>query len=329
MHTVKHWSIFLLIALLLTGAAGCAKKEAPPAETEVSAPQSEFITIATGGTSSTYYPLGKALADIINSDVAGLNAIAATSGASLANVQLLQTGEAQMAFVQNDIAFYAATGAETWTEPAVSSLRGLATLYPETCQFVALKDSGITSIADLKEKRVAVGATGSGTEANARQILAAHGLSYSDLTPEYLVFGEAATRLIDGSLDVALVTAGYPAAAISEISADREIVILPVTPTAAGQLIGDYPFYSAVVIPAGTYNGQTEDVAAVAVKALLAVDASLSEDTAYDILTAWFAHLDTFKAAHPAVTNFSAASAQESLSVELHPGAVKFYAEQK
>ena len=132
----------------------------------------QFLNIATGGTAGTYYPLGGALAEILNQNIKGMNASAQSTGASVANVNMLKDGSVDIAFIQNDIAYYAANGKEMFKDNKVDSLRGLAALYPETIQFVTTQDKGIKTIADLKGKKVAVGASGSGAEANARQILA-------------------------------------------------------------------------------------------------------------------------------------------------------------
>ncbi|MGB9846942.1 MAG: TAXI family TRAP transporter solute-binding subunit, partial [Desulfotomaculales bacterium] len=102
------------------------------------------------------------------------------------NINMLADGSVDIAFVQNDIAFYAANGTEMFKDKKVAGLKGLAALYPETIQIVTLEKTGIKDLAGLKGKRVAVGAAGSGTEANARQILEAYGITYKDINPQYL-----------------------------------------------------------------------------------------------------------------------------------------------
>ena len=178
----------------------------------------QFLNIATGGTAGTYYPLGGALAEILNQNIKGMNASAQSTGASVANVNMLKDGSVDIAFIQNDIAYYAANGKEMFKDNKVDSLRGLAALYPETIQFVTTQDKGIKTIADLKGKKVAVGASGSGAEANARQILEAYGITYNDIDVQYLSFGEAVDALKDGNVDAGVVVAGFPtaAAAISQ-----------------------------------------------------------------------------------------------------------------
>ena len=142
---MKKWfSVLLLIALL---AVGCGSDK------------QLFLNIATGGTAGTYYPIGGSIADILNKS--GINAAAQATGASVANINMLHDGQVELAIVQNDISFYALNGKEMF-EDKVDGLTALASLYPETCQFVVRQDSGISSIDELKGKRIAVGAAGSG-----------------------------------------------------------------------------------------------------------------------------------------------------------------------
>ena len=194
----KLLAFLMAIMVFATMAAGCGggsdkKDEKKPAA-------QKFINIATGGTAGKNVP--------------GANASAQSTGASVANINLLQQDKVDIAFVQNDIAYYAVNGSEMFKDKKVPSIQGLATLYPETIQIVTLDKSGIKSLNDVKGKRVAVGAAGSGTEANARQILEAYGITYDDIKVQYLSFAEASNALKDGNVDVAFVTAGHPTAAI-------------------------------------------------------------------------------------------------------------------
>ena len=191
--------------------------------------QTQFLNLATGGTAGTYYPLGGAMAEIWNQNVSGVDASVQATGASVANVNMMAQGQVDLALIQNDIAFYADQGQEMFQRP-IGNLRGIANLYPEVIQIVARADAGIRSVDDLKGKRVAVGDAGSGTEANARQILGAAGISYDDITVRYLSFAEASNNLRDGHIDAAFVTAGIPTAAIQDVATGRDIVLVSVSP---------------------------------------------------------------------------------------------------
>ncbi len=289
--------------------------------------QQKFVTIATGGTAGTYFPLGGALADIWNKNIARMNATAQSTGASIANINMLKQGQVDVIFVQNDIANYSFNGTELLKDQAYKDLRGMACLYNETIQIVALESSGIKSLADLKGKKVSVGAAGSGTEANARQILEAAGITYNDIKVQYLSFGESANNMKDGNIDAAFTTAGIPTAAIQDLSVSKKTVMVPVDKATADRLIAKYPFYAVTSIPAGTYQGQAQTVPTVAVKSMLAVSSKLPADLVYEMLTTMFANTDRLIAAHAQGKNVKVETALEGMSIPLHPGAEKFYKE--
>jgi hypothetical protein len=317
----KLLTVLILSLFVVSLLAGCGGSKAPDSKPV----EKKFVNIATGGTAGTYYPLGGAIAEILNKNVPGVNASAQSTGASVANINLLKDGKVEMALVQNDITFYAVKGQEMFKDKAVPNLRGIATLYNETVQILTVEKTGIKSIADIKGKRVAVGAAGSGTEANARQILEAFGITYNDIKAQYLSFGEAASGLKDGNVDVAFVTAGFPTAAIQDIAAQHKVVLLPVDADKADALIKKYPFYAKVTIPGNTYPGQTANVSAVAVKAMLVVTDKMDADLAFNITKAIYDNTERMKAAHSVGKEITKESAKQGMSVELHAGAAKFF----
>lgn len=284
----------------------------------------QFLNIATGGTAGTYYPLGGALAELLNQNIQGMNASAQSTGASVANVNMLKDGSVDIAFIQNDIAYYAAEGKEMFKDNKVESLRGLAALYPETIQFVTTQDKGIKSIADLKGKKVAVGASGSGAEANARQILNAYGITYDDIDVQYLSFGEAASALKDGNVDAGVVVAGFPTAAIQDLAANKSAQIVNIDPQVVEKLKAEYPYYTAMTIPAGTYPGQDADVSTVAVKCVIVTTDKMSDDLGSQVVKAIYEHLDRMKAAHAVGKYITKDTALEGMSIKMNAGAEKY-----
>ncbi|MDI9480271.1 MAG: TAXI family TRAP transporter solute-binding subunit [Syntrophomonadaceae bacterium] len=322
---VKRSIVLLLtLAMLATLAIGCGSSESGDQTPQA---QTQYINIATGGTAGTYFPLGGAMAEILNSNIPGVNATAEATNASVANVNLLNGGSVQLAFIQNDISYYASEGVEMFADNQVSGLQALATLYPETVQIITLDKSGINTVADMKGKRIAVGAAGSGVEANARQILAANGITYDDINVQYLSFAEAANGLKDGNIDAGFITAGFPTAAIQDIAAQHNVVLIPVTDETADKLIAQYPFYTRVTIPAGTYPKQDEDVQSVAVKAMLVTTEGMDEQMAYDVTKAIYTSLDKLKAAHSVGALITKESAKDGISIPMHPGAEKYFNE--
>ena len=309
-------AVLAAAAVLFTGCNGNADVEGK-----------KFLNIGTGGTAGTYYPIGGAIAEVLNKEIPGMSASAQSTGASVANINMLSDGEVDLATVQNDIAYYAAHGAEMFQDKKVDGLQGIASLYPETCQFVTLKSSGIKSLAELKGKRIAVGAVGSGVEANVRQILAAYGVTYSDIDAQYLSFAEGASALKDGNVDVAVLTAGYPTASVQDIAAQNPVRLLPVEGKAADALIAQYPFYTKTVIPAGTYAGFDEAVESVSVMAMLVAGPSVNADLGYSITKAIFGNLDRLQAAHAVGKQITRDSVKAGMSLPMNEGAEKYFNE--
>ncbi|MDD2574019.1 MAG: TAXI family TRAP transporter solute-binding subunit [Bacillota bacterium] len=325
--------LVLMSCLLIVALVGCStpatQEPAGEENGEEQAPSEQvFINIASGGTAGTYYPLAGGMADIWNKNIPGVNATAQSTGASVANINLLRDGEADVIMVQNDIAYYSAFGTEMFEGDKYADLRGLCILYPETIQIVTIEGKGIETVADLKGKRVAVGAAGSGTEANARQILEAAGITYDDITVQYLSFAEAANNLKDGNVDVAFVTAGHPTAAIQDIGAQHDVKLVVVEDDMADGLIAKYPFYTKIIVPGGTYSGIDEDIKTVAVQAMLAIDAGLDEDIAYNMLKTMYDNHDRMKVAHTtAGEKIKPETGLDGMGIELHPGADKYFNE--
>ncbi|WP_019880037.1 TAXI family TRAP transporter solute-binding subunit [Succinispira mobilis] len=311
----------VLVSGLVAGCGGDKKADQKPAAKQ------QFVNIATGGTAGTYYPIGGAMAEILNKNIPGVNASAQSTGASVANVNLLSTGKVDLAFVQNDIAYYALNGTEMFKDKKVANLKGIATLYPETVQIITLQKSGIKKLSEAKGKRVAVGAAGSGVEANARQVLEANGITYSDIKVQYLSFAEAAGALKDGNVDIAFVTAGIPTAAIQDISTQNPVALLSVDAQQADGLIKKYPFYTKQVIPAKTYPGQEQDINTVAVKAMLVATDKMSDDLSYNIAKALYTNTDRLKSSHAIAKNISKATATEGMSLPMAAGADKYFKE--
>jgi len=316
-------AIFAILSLLLIVSlvSGCSKQASQTKEV--------YISIATGGPAGTYYPLGGALAKIFNDNIEGVNANVQSTGASVENVGLIAKGEAEIAFIQNDITYYAITGTENFEgKEKVTNLRGMAMLYPEVVQVIATKDSGIKSISDLRGKKVAIGAPGSGVEANARQILAVHGMTYNDLgKADYLSFNEAAEQLKNKQIDAAFITAGIPTSAVTEVAQTADIVVIPIESQKIEELNKDYPFYTEVVIPANTYGGQNSDVTTAAVMAMLVVPESLDEDLVYKLTKAMFENRQVIIDTHSRGNDIKLETALKGMPIELHPGAQKYYDE--
>jgi hypothetical protein len=286
------------------------------------------LILATGGTAGTYYPFGGGIAKIWNSKIPGMNVTAQSTGASVENVRLVNRKEAELALVQSDTIDFAYFGKEMFKEP-LPKLAAVAVLYPEILQIVVRGDSDAKSFNDLKGKRVGVGAPGSGTEANFRQLMDVYGLKKDDVRAQYLSFAESANQFKDNQIDAFFVVAGIPNAAIMEIATTRSIRILPIEGTMASILMAKYPFLGPAVVPANTYKGQTSDVTTVAVKAVLIANAELPEGVVYSLTRTLFENQPELAATHAKGKELDLKSATKGVSIPFHPGAVRYYKEKE
>lgn len=298
--------------------------ESSGGDTEAEGETPDFLTMLTGGTSGTYYPLGGEMASSI-SDEAGIQTDAISSNASADNIVDLENGEAELAMVQTDTVAQAVEGEGVFEGEAVESIMGLGSLYPETIQIVASADSDIESVEDLEGRTVSVGAPGSGTFINAEQILEIHGLSLDDIDAQNLDFGESTGGIQDGNIDAAIITGGTPTGAVEELTATMDVKVLPIEQDVIDELVESYPYYAEDTVESGTY-GIEEDVTTVAVLAMIAVSDSLSEDVVYDITAAIYENTDSM--AHARAEDITLESAVDGVGIDLHPGAESYFEEQ-
>lgn len=291
------------------------------------AQSTQFVNVLTGGQSGVYYPVGVALSQIYAKEIPNARSTAQVTRASAENLNLLQSGRGEVAFTLADALSDAWKGnEEAGFKQKLDKLRGVSGLYNNYIQIVANADSGIRTLADLKGKRVSVGAARSGTELNAREILKAAGLSYSDLAKvEYLPFGESVELMKNRQLDATLQSAGLGVASIRDLATAIKIVVVPV-PADVVAKVGD-PAYQPAVIPANTYIGQTADVPTAAIPNFLVTHAGVPEDVVYRMTKAMYDNLDTLYAAHNAARAIKRENALKGMPVPLHPGAERYYRE--
>lgn len=310
-------AIALLLAVVMVFAlCACGKKTA-----------AVDLKYATGGTSGTYYGFSGVIANVLNEKLKGtLNLKVESTGASKANIQMLASGDADIAIVQNDVMYYAYTGTDLFAggDP-ITSFSAVASCYPEYVQILAKKD--ITSIEQLAGKNVSVGDAGSGTEFNAKQILAAYNLSFDDIKVSNQSFADSADALKNGTIDAAFVVAGYPTTAVTELATNFDFNLLAIDEAHAKSLQADYGFYYYGVIPGGTYSPVADDVPAVAVMATIVASNKVSADVVYAFVKGLFDYKADITASHVKGNELDLNTAVSGVSIPWHDGAAKFYKE--
>lgn len=299
------------------------------ASTPAASGEKTEITLATGSTSANYYAIGGVMSTVLNDKLSLSNITVTSTGASKANVQLLQDGEANMCIVQNDVSYYAYTGTDLFeAEGSYTDWSALFAMYDETVQIFTLNPD-IKTFTDLKGKTVSVGAAGSGDNFAAGQIFAEYGMTFDDVNAVYQSYSDSAEGMKDGKIDAAFCVSGAPTTALVDLAATagKPLNIITIEPEHIQGLMEDYSFYTETTIPAGTYDGLDTDVTTVSVRAMLACRNDVPEDVVYELMTAMFDNLDDLKAGHAKFENLSLESATQGVSLPYHPGAVKFFEE--
>jgi TRAP transporter TAXI family solute receptor len=288
-----------------------------------------FITVLTGPTSGIYFPIGGAFSSFIGS--LGYKTSATATGASGENLNALETGQGEMAIAMADSVIQAVESFGAYEgKPPAKDLRAMMGLWPNFCQIVTTADSGIKSFADMKGKRVGVGAPNSGVELNARMIFEAHGMTYADCKVDYLSYGEAMDQMKNGLCDVAFVTSGLGNATIMELGVSKKIAFVPVDGEPLKNLLTKYPFYIEATIPAATYSTDA-DTTTAAVMNIMLIHKDLPDDVVYDLLENIYspAGLEAIHSSHAtARANISLDTGLRGIvgtSVPFHDGAIKFY----
>ncbi|SDH37467.1 hypothetical protein SAMN05216603_108183 [Pseudomonas benzenivorans] len=313
MRLTKRFSLFAAAAALTASTAALA---APT-----------FINILTGGTSGVYYPIGVGLSQVYSTGIEGAKTSVQATKASVENLNLLQAGRGELALALGDSVADAWNGVEdAGFKAPLKKLRAIAGTYPNYIQIVASKESGITTLADLKGKRISVGAPKSGTELNARAIFKAAGLSYEDMGKvEFLPYAESVELIKNRQLDATLQSSGLGMAAIRDLAATLPINFVAIPAEVSAKI--DNAAYQAAAIPAGTYDGQDLEVATVAINNILVSHEGVSEEVAYQMTKLMFDNLERLGNAHSAAKDIKLEGAAKNLPIPLHPGAERYYKE--
>lgn len=328
----KIAAVVLTLGLLLSvGLTGCGSSTPSSGGSagQTDAPKKVVnMSISTGASSGTYYPLGTAFANVWTSANIGVNFTPEATGGSIENARLIGNKQTEVGFVESLIADWAYKGIEAFKDKKIDNIRGLIALYPNTIQTVVKAGSGINTFADLKGKKVAVGIQGSSSPIAMKVVLEAYGLTMDDIKPQYLAFGPSIDLLKDGQVDAVLVDAGAPNSSIIDISTQHKIKILSIDPDKIKAITAKYPYFADVtVIPKGTYKGVDEDITTTGSLATLCVQTDLSEEVVYNMTKALFEKKADIVKVHEKGNTIDLKTAVNGFSIPLHPGAEKYYKE--
>ena len=288
------------------------------------------ISIGTGGTGGVYYPLGGGMANILTKYVPGYAATAEVTGGSVDNLKLIGAGKSEIALSMADASLDALNGQDKFTSGKIP-VRTLMVLYPNRMHVVTVDGTGITSMKDLKGKRVSTGSPGSATEVMAFRLIEAVGLDKDkDMKRERLGVAESVNAIKDKKIDAFFWVGGLPTSAVTDLGATpgTKIKLIDHADAAAAMNKKYGELYAADVIPAKTYPGQDTDNKNASVWNILVAHEKLPEQVAYNIVKTFFEKQPELVTVHKEAENLKLATQKkENSPLPWHPGALKYLAE--
>ena len=302
------------VLLLLALAWGCGGGEGSGSR--------RFLSIGTAGTGGIYYPIGGALASRLSASDSLRQYTAEVTGGSVENVNRLREGQIDLGFSLAITVFEAFHGGQDYEAPC-QDLRVVAPLYANMVHVLVPRGSSANSLGDLAGGRISVGSAGSGTEQVARQILEAYGLTYDDVEARYLTFSESAASLRDGAIDAAIISVGYPAAAVLEATTTGGARLIPVETDRIETLKERYPYYSVGWIPAGAYPGVSEDIPTIAMMNWIVSREDLDSDVVMRLLDILQNDQAALRQVHEMAGQIDLAALADA-PIPLHPGVVEW-----
>lgn len=288
----------------------------------------QFLTIGTGDVGGTFYPVGSTISKIINDNIDGVKANVESTGGSVDNSRMVGQGKLQLGMAMGSVAYSAKVGIGKFEGMTFPKLRVLFATYPSISQWIALKDTPVDSIYDLKGKKIAVGMAGSGSEVVSKMTLNAAGISYDEITPKFLGVAEGAAAVRDGQADVAHAIGGIPFGGYLNLSETKSAKLIPVAAELVEKIREDKPYYYQANVPTNSYKGQKEDVPSIGVKCVFIATTDLSDELAYKIVKSVWTNMDVMHSGHKATQHMTEDFVAKNLPFALHPGAKKFWDEQ-
>lgn len=280
------------------------------------------LSIGTGGTGGLFYVIGAGMADLITQHAEGITARAEVTGASVENIRRVGGGEMEVGFSSSSTLYEAATGTGAFDGDA-QPVAAIAYLYPAVLQVATVEGTGITSFADLAGHTISMGPPGSNAAVLAQRLLQAYGV-FDPSKAQFLSYSEGVNALTNGTVDAAVVLAGAPTAALIDLDAREDMVLLGVEAEAVEGMLAEFPFYQLYTIPAGTYPDVTADTVVINDPATLFTSADADPAMVEAVTAAIFDHLDELAQVHGLARAIRTETAVNT-PIPLHAGAAAYF----
>jgi len=280
-----------------------------------------FVSIGTASAAGAYYPIGVALADVWNKTLEGTRFSSQETGGSVANLNMIANGELEMGMSNENVAYTAGQGKEPFKTKI--DVRGGWILNNSNAIIVAMGDSGITDVSQLRGKKVSLGAPGSSANVFGEMILASAGIEKGEYEQVFMGWQESADAMNDGFIDAALMVGGQPFPAVTSLAVRAPVQVLTFD-TKKYRALSSYP-YATDKIPADMYD-MAQDGDSVIIRSVVYISPDLSEEIVYDMVKQVFANIPTLVGAHPSAagTRLFSKEAAEDISLTIHPGVIRY-----
>jgi TRAP transporter TAXI family solute receptor len=313
---MRRTAVLLVIAAALLAAA-CQRTEA------------RLVGFAGGPPGGSFFPAAGAIGSFTQQNIPNLTVSVEGTGGSGENVRLVNSRDSDMGIAYAGDLHQGFFGEEDFKGSPQANLRAVGLVFWGYSHVVVLKDSGITSVADLANRRIAIGGTGSGSALAGERIFRHLGL-FDKMSVSYLGGSPASEALKDGQVDSYHWQSGAPNAAVLDTVATHQIGILDLaTPAKASGFVDRYPYYLVRDIPAGVYKGVDRPVPTVVSGTYWFVHKDVPEDVVYEMARTAYSdegHKYMVQTFQP-LTDMTPEQALTGLTIPLHAGAQRFWQE--
>ncbi|MCG8485493.1 MAG: TAXI family TRAP transporter solute-binding subunit [Clostridia bacterium] len=305
----------MAMVLMMVTLAGCSSQTTQPT----------LYNLATASVGGAFYPMGQAVATVVNDNTDVVELTAEVSNGSVENPRLVDSGEASIGITNANLAIHAINGTGPYEKQL--NISAIGNLHPSVLHIVTTEGSGIETIADLKGKRLAAGPAGGGSIAMLEVMSEYYDMTIEDIESSYLSYSDGFSQLSDGNVDAAIALSGYPAGAVLEASTTSDLVFIELGDDIMAELLADNPAYSNIVVPANVYKSAA-DISMVGVRNMLVVNNDIPEDDVYEITKALYGNLESMYKINETSNQMIPETVLETV-IPLHPGAQKYADEVK
>lgn len=331
--SLKRNVLVVLAAAALLALAGCGGKAENKAEQPKAQPQAQqaktpiTLSWATIGAGGTWQVLGNAMLQDItkaNSNITG----SCVPSNPTSTVMGVNEKKYNIGFSMTDTTADGWNGEGYFKEKGkLQGIRNIASFYPAGTHIVVNENSGINKIEDLKGKKISPLTKGTSCDLELQRLLKLYGMSYSDMTVNFLSYDDAAQQFLDGHLDALVyLTGSVPTSAVINVASQRKIKMLSIP----DDKIAEMKKFTGVMeytIPAGTYKGIDYPVKGIGTFTQLLVHKDMPDDVVYSIVKTLAENFDRYK---DVVSNMKYCKIEDmakDTGITMHPGALKFYKE--